>query len=156
MPPSAYLIRGRARGVYAVNISFLAPWNGIDFQGCDGHLIKKITCYALHNMHNGNAYRCSYDFPEWHHSEGGDFGLIFDSTSRVQTDVLRIEGARDQTVLNTISFGARTLIDAENSEGTLVVNGGSLIAVNELRSRGRLFEAREGARVSVCNPDETA
>ncbi|MDR2686687.1 MAG: hypothetical protein LBB75_02965, partial [Oscillospiraceae bacterium] len=195
MPPSAYLIRGRAPGVYAVNISFLAPWNGIDFRNCDGHFIKKITCYALHNMaavggenglvegclHNGNAYRCTYDFPEWHHSEGGDFGLIFDSTSRIQTDVWRIEGARDQTVLNMISFGARTLIDAENSEGTLVVNynadavghtplfwrfsvaapalrvnGGSLIAVNELRSRGRLFEAREGARVSVCNPDETA
>ena len=208
MPPSAYLIRGRAQGVYAVNLSLLAPWNGIDFRGCDGHLIKKITCFAFHNMaaaggengmvegclHNGNLYRHRYDFPDWPFQDCGGvfelrgydrpmdvFPLIFDSTSRVQTDVLRIADAKGQTVLNTISFGTRTLIDAENSENTLVVNynadavghtplfwrfsagvpalrvsGGGMVAINELRSRGRLFEASGGARVSVYNRDETA
>jgi len=138
--PSAYLIRGEAPGVYAVNLGILAPWNGIDFRGCDGHLIKHVTGCAFRNMfsvggsggmvegclQNGNAYyRGGFGFPGWPLDERQIWAELFDPITRPGAEYLRIIGAEGQTVLNIFAYGVKTLVVAEDSEDTLLVSIGA-------------------------------
>ena len=140
LTPSAYLIRGRAEGVYVVNAGILAAWNGVDFRGCDGHFIKKVTGCAFNNMfsvggaggmveeclQNGNAYyRCNFGFPGWPGDESKIWAELFDPITRPSAEYLRILGAQKETVLNIFAYGVKTLVAAEGSEQTLLANIGA-------------------------------
>lgn len=44
-----YAIRGRGEEVACVNCCIVASSGGVDFRGCDRHLIKKLTCCCYEN-----------------------------------------------------------------------------------------------------------
>ena len=46
---TAYTVRGMGAGVYLVNSEFMAAGRGVDFSGCDNHLIKKLTTFCYIN-----------------------------------------------------------------------------------------------------------
>ncbi|MCL2508745.1 MAG: hypothetical protein FWF05_06175 [Oscillospiraceae bacterium] len=138
--PGAYLIRGKAEGVYVMNAGILAAWNGIDFRNCDGHFIKRVTGCSFNNMfsvggtggmvegclQNGNAYyRCNFGFPGWPTDETKIWVELFDPITRPNAEYLRVTGAREQSVLNIFAYGVKTLVASDGSEGTLLVNIGA-------------------------------
>lgn len=179
--PYAYTIRGNGAGVYAVNTAITGGYNGIDFRGCDNHLIKKFVGCCFHDsMHvggsggliegclqNGNAITRS-GVPQSimaRINEANDlFPQIFNKITRVYTTYIKINAAANQTVLNTFSYGVRSLVKTVNSSGTQLVNigadnigaemlyasGGSLTAVNMMRWNGSSY-INQGCRMRLYN-----
>ena len=135
-----YTIRGKASGIYAVNIGMSASYNGIDFRGCNSHLIKKVVAICYNNaiwaggsggmiegcLQNGNMlYRNGCGFAGWPSDESKIWAQLFDPITRQNTDYIKISGASGQTVLNCFAYGVRSLIVSEGSTNSRIVNIGA-------------------------------
>ena len=173
--PYSYTIRGKGTGVYAVNVGIAGGYNGIDFRGCDQHYIKKFVGCCYHDsMHvggsggmiegclqNGTAVcRMGVLFDAFNPvSESSElFEQVFNKITRVQTTYIRISHAKGQSVLNTFAYGVKTLVTAEDSTDTVLVNigadnlggemlnvtRGSLTAVNMMRWNGSSYINKDG------------
>ena len=135
-----YAIRGRSAGVYTINVTLTAAYNGVDFRSCDGHIIDKLVGCAYNNMiiaggvggyiegclQNGTAiYRNGLSLSGWPTTESTIFQQLFDPITRVNTEYLRLSGAENQTVMNIFAYGVKNLLVSENSTGVRVVNIGA-------------------------------
>ncbi len=140
LQPTNYAVRGNGTGVYAVNCCIAAAYNGVDFRGCDDHLIKKLVTGCYNNamavgdstggmiegcLQNGtvilrNGVEGLVDWP----AESEIFNTVFPIT-RPNTQYITMDGADGETVLNTFAYGVRTLITAKNSNNVLIVNVGA-------------------------------
>ncbi len=189
---STYTVRGTAKGVYMTNCAIIASANGVDFSGCDEHFIKKVTtcCYSntfLLGGKNGYVSGCLQNatvivrhgngFYENWLEEGNVFTDLFNPVLRIECDYMIVDGAENQTVMNTFAYGVATFLTNRNSENTLLVNvgsdnlgdgspqiiadSGSLTGINVMRWNGVSFEHYDGSlklfnRLTIGNKAEKA
>jgi len=170
--PYPYTIRGKAEGVYAVNVAISATYNGVDFRGCDNHLIQRLQGCAYNNMmavggKNGLIEGCLQNgtaivrqgIPSVSTNEGNLFTHLFNPITRAKTEYIRIVNANGQTVFNTFAYGVKTLVVNQNSTNVTLVNlgadniggpllrmdGGSLTGVNIMRWNGSSYQYGSGS-----------
>ena len=135
-----YTIRGKAAGVYAVNVAISAGYNGVDFRGCDNHHIDKLVGCCYNNMitaggNNGmiegclqngtDLYRHGLELIGWSSTESRIQTELFNPITRPGTEYLRLENASGETILNTFAYGVRSLIVSKNSSNVKIINVGA-------------------------------
>ncbi len=178
-PETAYAIRGIGKNVYAVNMCMIGAGRGIDFVGCDGHFIKKLTSYCVINdvraggkggvingfLHNGTV-RIRIGFEARPMSEGT--GTTQNDTNyygRQHCTTFILDGAEGERIWNCFSYGVRHMIEATGCRDTLVVDlgsdnllekhaqmvvsGGDLTAINILRYNGHSFDLLGGGKLRL-------
>lgn len=177
--PGAYTVRGTGSDVYAVNVCIAGAVNGIDFRGCDKHLIKKYVSYCLENAmavggKNGVVEGCLQNGTVLDRSaiktyigtiEGDSFDKLFNAMSRLTTTYIKVEKAEGQSILNTFCYGAATFLSSANSSCTAInigadnlgtntpmvsVTKGSMTVVNMMRYNGLSYE-NNGGKVKFYN-----
>ena len=176
---TTYAIRGLGKGVYAVNICMIGAGRGIDFGGCDDHLIKKLTSYCIINdvrvggkngvingfLHNGTVRaRIGFEASEMCGGTGtGRNDTNYYGRQHCTTFVL--DGAEGERIWNCFSYGVRHMIEAKGSKDTLVANlgsdnlleqnaqmvvsGGDFTAINILRYNGHSFDLLGGGKLKL-------
>ncbi len=173
---TAYTVRGTGANVYLVNCEFMAAGRGVDFYGCDNHLIKKLTtfCY-INDIRVGG--KDGYVVGMLHNCTVMDrhgLGITYPATpgyasnnhvARDYNATIVVEDAVNQTIFNSFSYGVRNLIHQINSENTLAVNigadnigdtspqmlleGGEFTGINILRFNGVSCEYTDGTTVRL-------
>ncbi|MBE6723735.1 MAG: hypothetical protein E7576_00855 [Ruminococcaceae bacterium] len=177
-----FVIRGTGSGVYCVNVSIAAAGSGVDFSGCDGHFVKKVTacCYDRGVVAGGSGgyiegclqnatvmMRHGLNFVKNWIPESEVFDKLF-PILRTRSVFLTLDGANDEQVLNYFAYGVMTVLEVRNSENVLVVNLGgdnigdkapliradssSLAVVNAQRYNGVLYETAGDCDFSFYNP----
>ena len=177
-----YVIRGAGSGVYCVNVAVAAAGSGLDFSGCDGHFVKKVTacCYDRGIRAGGKGgsvegclqnatvmMRQGLDFLEHWIPESQVFEKLF-PILRSRSTFLTLDGAEGEQVLNYFAYGVMTVLEVKNSSDVLVVNlggdnigdmaplvktdGSGITIVNAQRYNGVLYECEDLSRFSFCNP----
>lgn len=139
--PYAYTIRGKAEDVYAVNVAITGGYNGIDFRGCDRHVIKRFAGCCLYNtiavggadgivegcLQNGNSF-CRMGLSKSIVEpirEADVFQDLFDPITRLQTEFIRVASqTSNQTVFNCFAYGVKTLFVCRG-EDTMLFNIGA-------------------------------
>ena len=171
---TTYAIRGRGKGVYAVNCSISAAAYGVDFRDCDEHYIKKVSACCYYNtyllggrkgvlsgcLQNGTViYRTAGEsLVNW--PAGDIWEQLFDPITRKKTQYIIVDGAVDQLIYNTFIYGCANMIVNRNSTGTLAVNigsdnigdeaaqlvmeSGSMAAINVMRYNGCSYDYKGG------------
>ena len=170
-------VRGMGKDVYLVYCAFMAAGRGVDFFGCDNHLIKKLTSFCYINdirvggkngyivgmLHNGNMIArhglpgVNYETTAGYESEN--------HVARVYNATIIVDGAQNETIYNSFAYGVRHLIHQIDSKNTLAVNvgadnigdnspqllleGGSFVGVNILRYNGISCEYTSGTSVRL-------
>lgn len=167
-------VKGAGREVWAVNVCIAAAGRGIDFSGCDGHLVKNcVFCcweYAVRAggeggriegcLQNGtvltrNALPLEYPVDE----ASQLFPYVFDALTRRSAELIVLENARGERVYDTFAYGVRTFARMENCEDVFMANigadnlGGTMLVasgtsgtlVNIMRWNGRSAELDEGS-----------
>lgn len=177
--PCSYTIRGTGEGVYAVNVEIGAAFNGIDFRGCDSHLIKKLVSCCYNNaifaggangvvegcLQNGTVIgRNGLNLPNWVDEGTQLFPYLFNMVTRVQTEYIKVADSQNQTIFNCFSYGVKTFLKNENSSDLLVFNigadniggtmiitaGGDAAVINMLRYNGTSY-ANAGTELNMFN-----
>lgn len=138
--PYSYTIRGTASGVYAVNICFVGSYNGVDFRGCDNHLIKKLVGVCYRNtmavggkngliegcLQNANiAFRNDFQIDGWPQGEEKLFDTLINPITRKMSNIIRISDSEGQTVLNTFAYGAQSLVINNGGRNVRLINVGA-------------------------------
>ena len=139
---TAYAIRGKGEGVYVVNSCIIMAGRGIDFSGCNDHLIKKVTSFCFINdirvggkngtvtgfLHNATVCdRVAY-VPESGELGGTMLNPNYSNRNEVARDyntTMIVEDAEGQRIWNAFSYGVAHFIVAKDSYDTLVVNIGT-------------------------------
>ena len=165
-----YTLRGTAKGVYAINVCMVASDHGIDFRGCDNHLIKKLVGVWYSNMmalggKNGvvegclynpnNYFRNGYEVENWP-PEGAAFTDLINPITRVRTEAIRVAESENQLIFNTFAYGVKTLLVNNGGKNVQLINlgsdnigantpqiktsGGSMTGVNLMRYNGVSLE----------------
>lgn len=161
-----------------VNCGFMAAGRGVDFYGCDNHLIKKLTTFCfindirvggkngtvlglLHNCTVMDRHGLPFTYSETEgYASNNDVGRAYNSC-------IIVDGAENESIINSFAYGVRNLIYAKNSNNTLAVNigadnigrktpqllleGGSFTAVNVLRYNGTSCEYSKGTALQLYN-----
>ena len=165
-----YTVRGAAEGVYAVNVCFTGSYNGVDFRGCDGHLIKKLVGLCYSNtmavggkngmvegcLQNANmAFRNDFQIAGWPWGEDKLFDTLINPITRKMSKIILAQDAENQMVLNTFAYGAKHFLVSEDSDvrlinigadnlledtPMLVTAGGRVTAVNMMRWNGVSYQ----------------
>lgn len=178
--PCTYAIRGTGSGVYAVNVAIAAAYNGIDFRGCDNHIVNKLVSCCYHNtvfagdceggviegcLQNGTVIvRNGLKLPNWPDEGTQLFPYIFETVTRVRTNYIKLNNAKNQTVFNCFAYGVKTLVNntgsenllafnvgADNVGGTLfITKGGDARVINMMRWNGSSF-TNDGTRLLMLN-----
>ncbi|MBO4769869.1 MAG: hypothetical protein J5563_03710 [Clostridia bacterium] len=155
-----YAVRGNGKGVYAVNCSIVASAYGIDFSGCDGHLIKKITicCYKnsiLAGGKNGMIEGClqngtaivRHKLPRtagWV-TEGEVFDKLFNPVTRKDCTFITVRNADGESILNTFCYGCAGFAVCEDSTDVLICN----IGADNLGGDFLAFRSSDGTGVNL-------
>ncbi len=136
---TSYAVRGKGSGVYVENCTITAAGYGIDFRGCDNHIIKKVTTCCYYNtflvggkkgvitgcLQNGTVIaRCGDPYLENWLSEGDIFTKLFDPILRQNAKYIVVENAQNQTIYNTFVYGCHTMITADKVTDLLALNIG--------------------------------
>ena len=178
--PWAYAVRGKASGVYAIDICLVAAYNGIDFSGCDNHYIRRAVACCLNNTmtvggKNGTVETCLQNATVLSRlgstgyysaiNEGDLYTHVFYPVTRPGTTYIKVAANADgQRIMNTFAYGVHTLVEsagkntrlcnlgADNLGGVMLnVTGGSLNGVNLMRWNGSSYAAASGAAVHLYN-----
>ena len=154
----------------------------MDFGGCDGHFIKKVTaCCYDHGIRAGgkegyiegclqNAtvmMRHGLDFLVGWIPESEVFSKLF-PILRTRSVFLTLEGAEGERVLNYFAYGVKTVVEARDSSDVVIFNLGgdnigdkaplvkcersTLTVINAQRYNGTLYEADAESDLSLYNP----
>ncbi|MBQ8752177.1 MAG: hypothetical protein IJZ13_03630 [Clostridia bacterium] len=176
-----YAIRGKAEGVYAVDVCLAGAYNGIDFRDCDNHYIRRaVTCCVNNAFYvggkNGVVEDCLQNATVvcrmgsvldqyTAFSEANVLTHIFDPVTRPRTVYIQVGEAENQRVTNTFAYGVHTLVKNVAGENTVLCNvgadniggvmlnvtGGSLYGVNIMRWNGSSYTAAADATVHLYN-----
>lgn len=164
-----YAVRGKGTGVYAVNLAIAGACYGVDFSGCDGHLIKKVTtlCYftafrlahcrdglvegCLQNgtvlvRHQKDLYPSLFPDAPAMIDERHGFPRLMNPITRKKTTIFSLEDAQDETILNCFAYGVNTYLDIRNSRDIRILNTGS----DNLSESGPYLRA-EGGGITAVN-----
>lgn len=138
---TTYVIRGKGKGVYAVNCFILAAGYGVDFRDCDEHYIEQIYSCCWFNTYrlggkdgvirdcvqNGNMVTRT-------NAEGlpEDWPEELEMKERVTTPILVkhtenviVENAENQQIIGVFAYATKRTITNRNSKNTLCANVGS-------------------------------
>ncbi len=139
---TAYAIRGTGSGVYVINSCVIAAGRGVDFAGCDNHLIKKLTSFCYINdirvggkngtitgfLHNCTV-RWRIGFKAEATEDPGNTALAgYQDGNYVARDYntsIQVVDAEGQRIWNAFSYGVAHFIESINSKDTLAVNIGT-------------------------------
>ena len=158
---TTYTIRGKGKGVYAVNCFILAAGYGVDFRNCDEHYIEQIyTCcwfntYRLGGkdgvirdcVQNGNmvtrtnAEGLPEDWPE--ELEMKDRVTLPILVKYVENVI--VENAVNQQIIGVFAYATKRTIVNRNSTSTLAANVGS-----DWLEQG-VFFTQDGGDMTVIN-----
>ncbi|MBE6974330.1 MAG: hypothetical protein E7436_02430 [Ruminococcaceae bacterium] len=126
---SAYTVRGKGAGVYAINVAITGGYYGIDFKTCDRHIIKRFVGSCVNNamyvggrdglvegcLQNGNTF-CRMGVSQQYVTsvpEAQVFELVFDPILRQTSVFIRVQkGAQGQTVFNSFAYGVKTFLSS--------------------------------------------
>ncbi len=126
---SAYTVRGKGSGVYAINVAITGGYNGIDFKNCDDHIIKRFVGSCVSNaisvggtgglvegcLQNGNTF-CRMGVSRQFVTpvpETQVFELVFNPILRQRSVYIQVQqNAKDQMIFNTFAYGVKTLISS--------------------------------------------
>jgi hypothetical protein len=174
-----YAIRGLSSYVYAVNLCITAAYNGIDFRGCEKHLIRKVSGVSFNNMfaaggacgqiegclQNMNAVvRNGLLIRGWPQENWDTINALIGITQKT-SEVIRLEDASGEFIFNCFTYGAKSLVVSKNSRNVRIINvgadniggpllkvsGGDISAVNIQRYNGTSYEVRDGGRLGLYN-----
>ena len=138
---TTYVIRGKGKGVYAVNCFILAAGYGVDFRDCDEHYIEQIYSCCWFNTYrlggkdgvirdcvqNGNMVTRT-------NAEGlpEDWPEELEMKERVTTPILVkytenviVENAENQQIIGVFAYATKRTITNRNSKNTLCANVGA-------------------------------
>ncbi len=139
---TTYTVRGTAEGVYFVNGMISASGYGVDFRGCDGHFIKKVSTCCYYNsyllggeggmlngcLQNGTViYRTDLNtgfLHNWPTNEAQIWNELFNPITRAYNQFIIAEGAKNQQIYNTFIYGCANMLVCKDST-VLAVNIGS-------------------------------
>lgn len=136
--PWAYAVRGKASGVYAIDICLVGAYNGIDFSDCDNHCIRRAVTCCLNNAitvggKNGTVETCLQNatvlsrmgstayysaFNESSENNQYLFNHVFNPVTRPGTTYIQVAANADgQRIRNTFAYGVHTLVknDGKNT-----------------------------------------
>jgi hypothetical protein len=165
--------------VYAINLCITAAYNGIDFRGCDNHLIKKVSGVSFNNMfaaggahgqiegclQNMNAVvRNGLLIQGWPRENWDTINALINITQKT-SEVIHLEDASGELIFNCFTYGAKSLVVSKNSRGVRIVNvgggniggpllkvsGGNITAVNIQRYNGTSYEVMDGGVLGLYN-----
>lgn len=175
-PECAFAIRSTDDGAYVVNCAVVGAYGGVDFNGANGHYVKKLIAYCYKyavraaNCEGGIIEGClqngtvaarnamaGYDFSAWPDVNG---------YTQLRTTLFYFYNTRNQILFNSFAYGVRTFVEAAECKNLLVANVGSdniggpqtivqsgeCVLINALRYNGRsYFAGEEGVRLSMFN-----
>ncbi len=167
---TAYAVKGTASDVYIVNSYIVSSAYGVDFTGCDRHLVKNLSvcCYsnALKLGGKGGMVSNSYQNPSGPFITStpyvimpqGDAHSLYGVVAREHSDFLILENATDELIWNVAMFGAHNMLANHSSNNTTVINlssdylkgiqiimdGGSMTVINAMRWDGKSFLHKKG------------
>ncbi len=169
-----YAVRGKAKNVYATNLCIVAATHGIDFTNCEDYVIEGIQTTCFNNCikagGGGIIMNCLQNVTvlvrsNFKFSHDDEKFNMFDIT-RYNTDIVRIENSKNDTVLNCFGYGVKTNIYAKNTTDLLCVNlgadnignttnmhefeGGSATVINSLRYNGNSY-SNKGCKLKIYN-----
>ncbi|MBO5898520.1 MAG: hypothetical protein J6R04_05875, partial [Clostridia bacterium] len=167
---TAATVRGEGRGVYVINSTLLGNFVGIDFTGCDDHLIREAFGCAFHtfarvggkggvvdrvmntfhmidrnplaDMGHLDGTRC--DVPAWtatHAYEPEAISTLRDDLLRTHYNVIEIIGAEGEQVSNVFMFTPGRIIYTEAASATLLNISSDAHGLNPM------FEITQGSDV---------
>lgn len=161
---TTYVIRGKGKGVYAVNCFILAAGYGVDFRGCDEHYIEQIyTCCWFNTyriggkngvirdcVQNGNMVtRTNAEgLPENWPEELEMKERVTDPILVKNVENLIVEDAENQQIIAVFAYATKRTIINRNSVNTLAVNVGS-----DWLAEG-VFFTQDGGNMTVINSME--
>lgn len=187
---TTYTVRGTAKGVYVVNCYIAATGYGIDFRNCDEHYIKSVYSCCYYNayrlggengmirgcLNNPNMIERTMALGRLDWMEVGKLAdEVTNPITRVNTQAIILDGAKNQFVYDVFSYGSKNHIVNRNSEATLAVNIGSdnlnaeqaqivnenasMVVINSLRYNGHSYDNTNGSlklynRITMDEPDE--
>ncbi len=167
---TAYAVKGAAPDVYIVNSFISSSTYGVDFTGCDRHLVKNLfsCCYrnalklggdggVVSNCVQNPAMPFISSTPYVILTEGkaySDYGVL----ARSSTDYLILENASNELIYNIAMVCPHNMLTNIDSKGTTVINlssdymegvqmtmnGGSMTVVNAMRWGGISFLHEKG------------
>jgi hypothetical protein len=126
---SAYTVRGKGDGVYAVHVAITGGYYGIDFKNCDNHLIKRFVGSCVNNamyvggknglvegcLQNGNTF-CRMGVSQQFLTpvpETQVFELVFDPILRQTATFIQVQkGAEEQMIFNSFAYGVKTFLSS--------------------------------------------
>lgn len=173
---TSYAIRGKGAQVYVVNSCIVSAGRGVDFSGCDQHLIKKLTSFCFLNdirvggkdgrvigfLHNATV-RMRVGFPrQWEdRTDYRDANYV----ARDYCTSIQVDGAENEWIWDVFSYGVATMVKATASKNTRVIQigtdnigdttpqmhivGGDFTAINIMRYNGHSYDAENGAKVTL-------
>lgn len=180
---TTYAVRGEASGVYIVNSFIVAAGYGVDFRNCDNHYVSRIFSGCYYNSYrlggkngiidncldSGNviAYTQNEYLENWASRNSYWKGIVYNKIRVKESQMVIVENAENQLVLDVFAYGARNLITNVNSENTLAINVGldfgnaligmiqnenaSMTVINLIRSNGHTYDNVNGD-LAIYNP----
>ncbi|MBO5897852.1 MAG: hypothetical protein J6R04_02455, partial [Clostridia bacterium] len=173
-------IRGKGANVYAMNMVISGAFVGIDFTGCDNHLIKQtfgctfnnfiraggknghiesVLCNQTFTMRhpfyiNGHFDADYYNDENWqiHSKEISDyrFSIIRDRVLRSYCDTVVLTDAENEVMNNVFMYGCHRILRTNNS---------SVVCYNvtsDWQSLESMFHVENGSDVVAFNPLRTS
>ena len=167
---TAYAVKGAAPDVYIVNSFISSSAYGVDFTGCDHHLVKNLfsCCYrnALKLGGEGGVVSNSIQNPAMPFISATPFVILtegkayqyYGTLARSSTDYLILENASNELIYNIAMVCPHNMLTNNYSRNTTVINlssdymegvqmtmdGGSMTVVNAMRWGGKSFIHEKG------------
>ncbi len=156
--------------VYVTNCTITLAAVGIELNGCENAFLKKVVGCCIEGMFNLKSCKNStvegchqnantlprngysdFNIPEAVNriKEENLFEYFFIPTGRIQTTFINLDSCENITVFNTFIYGARSFLNAKNSDAVfvnvghdgsskkapaLVLSGGEITFLNSMRS----------------------
>ena len=167
---TAYAVKGTASDVYIVNSYIVSSAYGVDFTGCDRHVVKNLSicCYSNPLKLGGKGGMVSNSFQNpagpfitstpYVVLPQGDAYSLYEVVARDHSNFLILENAADELIWNVAMFGPHNMLINRSGGNTTVINlssdylkgiqmimdGGSMTVVNAMRWDGKSFEHEKG------------
>ena len=176
---SCVAIRGTGKNVYAMNMVVSSSMVGIDFTGCDGHLIKQTfgcafssfiraggkngviesvlcnpTFTVRHPFYVRNLFDTSYANPDnWavhgDESNAEGFATLRDLVLRSYCDTVYLIDAEGEMLDNVFMYGCRRILRTDNSSAV------GYNVTSDWQSGEAMFLVENGSSVVSFNPLRT-
>lgn len=174
-----YAVRGTAKGVYCCDCCISGATYGLDFTGCDDHVVEYLVTGCILNCirvggNNGSVMNCLqngtmiYRNGVVNANEAKAFENFFDSLARLKQQYIIVEQGKGEKLTNCFAYGVCDALVTKQAENLQVINiggdnigdagtgamyrltGGSATIINTLRIYGDSLK-NDGCKVKIYN-----